>query len=506
MKKRIVPYNELEEKVALGLTRVSTTRQEYQGSSLETQYDEIVRYAEDHGIRIKRFFGKKHESANTPGEIFRDAVTAAISDPEINVLLVHSISRFSRNTEGVVARQVLKDNGVYLISVTQPSNPDTPEGELLTDMNLLLAKYNNAIRRGQVIAGQRGQLKRGEWAYQIPFGYKRNPEKKKEILIDGIKGDLMKQAFKWRAEGIAQVTICERIQAQGVNMKPKRLSRLLRNPFYCGWIINRNLNNVPKKGVHPALIDEETFFTVNKGMRAKIYGAPTEWDYSDEIGKNKDRLTKLTPEYPLKRLIHCPHCEKLLTGYMKKRLARVHYYYKCNTKGCGLNIKADDLHRQFGLQINHYQLNPKFIPLLKNVIRNEVRTRLSEDISNLPFLRKQYSELEKQKTNAEVNYAIGKISDSTYEVTMSRISDRIKTLDEQIYTAEQAERQSEDMVEYVIEGGDQVGKLIGEADYKDRLRLQSLIFPEGLEITSDTKDMLSTKKVCPIFRRTKSMA
>ncbi len=500
MKKRIVPYNELEEKVALALTRVSTSRQEYQGSSLETQEDEIVRYAESHGIRIKRFFGKKHESANTPGEIFRDAVTAAISDPEINVLLVHTISRFSRNTEGVVARQVLKENGVYLISVTQPSNPDTPEGELLTDMNLLLAKYNNAIRRGHVIAGQRGQLKRGEWAYQIPFGYKRNPEKKKEILIDEIKGNLIKQAFKWRAEGIAQVTICERMQAQGVNMKPKRLSRLLRNPFYCGWLINRKINNVPKRGVHPALIDEETFFAINKEMRAKIYGAPTEWDYSDEIGKNKDRLTKLTPEYPLKRLIHCPHCGKLLTGYVTKRLAHVHHYYKCSTKGCGLNIKADDLHQQFGLHINHYQLNPKFIPLLKNVIRNEVRTRLSEDISNLPFLRKQHSELEKQKTNAEVNYAIGKISDSTYQVAMSRISDRIKTLDEQIYTAEQAERQSVDMMEYAIEGGNQVGKLIGEANYYDRLRLQSLIFPEGLEITSSIEE-LNAKKVCPIFQR-----
>ena len=51
MKKRIVPYNELEEKVALALTRVSTSRQEYQGSSLETQEDEIVRYAVKNAVK-----------------------------------------------------------------------------------------------------------------------------------------------------------------------------------------------------------------------------------------------------------------------------------------------------------------------------------------------------------------------------------------------------------------------------------------------------------------------
>jgi len=123
------------------------------------------------------------------------------------------------------------------------------------------------------------------------------------------------------------------------------------------------------------------------------------------------------------------------------------------------------------------------------------------------LLRKQYSELEHQKTNVDVNLAMEKISDTTYQIAMSRISDRMKTLDEQIYSAEQAERQSEDMMKYVIDmGRHQVSELIREADYKDRLRLQSLIFPEGLEITSDAKEMLAAKKVCPIFRRTKSMA
>ncbi len=507
MKKVITPYKDLVEKVAGLFIRVSSFRQEDQGSSLETQKDMCYRFAEQNNIRIKKVFCDSYESAKSPGEDFKYMIEEALKDEEINIILVQSLDRFSRNAEGIVAREILKSHGKYLISITQQYDPDTPEGDLMSDISLSFAKYENAVRQCKILLGQKGQLLRGEWPYQIPLGYIRNPAVRKEILIDKVNGNLMKQAFQWRAEGVPQVTICERLTAQGCDMRPKHLSKLLKNPFYIGWIIHENLDNVPMKGIHPAIIDEDTFFAINKGMRHRIYGTPTEWDYVDEIGNNEDRVTKLTPEYPLKRLIHCPHCGKSLTGYETKRLEHIHHYYKCSTRGCGVNIKVDDLHCQFDQLINHYQLDSKYIPLLRNVLKNEVRTRLAEDINNLPLLRKQYSELEHQKTNVDVNLAMEKISDTTYQIAMSRISDRMKTLDEQIYSAEQAERQSEDMMKYVIDmGRHQVSELIREADYKDRLRLQSLIFPEGLEITSDAKERLAAKKVCPIFRRTKSMA
>ena len=445
MKDKKIAYNDLEVKVGICLTRVSTSRQEYRGSSLKTQREEIERFAREQNIQIKYFMGDTHESAKTEGEIYKSVITTALSDPEVNVLIVHSMDRFSRNEEGLVARKILQDNGVYLISVTQPTNPDTPEGELLTKLNLVLAEYDNAVRRGKVLAGQYGQLHRGEWPYQIPCGYKRNPELKKEIRIDETKGELMKQAFLWRAEGVSQVVICERLQAQGLNMRPKHLSKLLKNPFYCGWIIQENLDNVPMKGKHPAIIDEETFFTINKGMRQRIYGTPSEWDYVDEIGKSEDRVTKNDPKYPLKRLLHCPQCGKALTGYATERLSKVHHYYKCSTKGCCLNLKADDLHQQFNELICRYQLNPRFLPLLKKILSNEVHTRLGEQVQNLPQLRKRYSEQEQQKKNVQLNYAKGKIDEGIYQEALSQIEMNIRTLDEQIYAAEQVEREFMDM-------------------------------------------------------------
>ena len=502
MKKKVTPYNELEEKVAIALTRVSTSRQATQGSSLETQHNEIVRYAAENNIRIKCFYGDTHESAKTEGEIYKSVITAALSDPEINVLIVHSMDRFSRNEEGLVARKILQDNGVYLISVTQPTDPDTPEGVLLTKLNLVLAEYDNAVRRGKVLGGQIGQLHRGEWSYQIPFGYKRNPALRKQILIDEVNGDFMRQAFQWRAEGVQQVTICERLQAQGLDMKPKHLSKLLKNPFYCGWIIHENLDNVPMKGIHPAIIDEDTFFAINKEMRHRIYGTPVEWDYINGFEGNNERMTKIVPEYPLKRLLHCPQCGKALTGYSTVRLNKVHHYYKCNTKGCCLNVNATDLHQQFDELLSQYQLNPIFIPLLNKILLNEVHTRLSENVQHLPHLKKYYSELEQQRKTVQLNYAKGKITDEIYHAALSDIQDHLKTLDEQIYVTEQAIRESEKMRQWVIDNSRNMLDLILHADFNDRLRLQSLIFPKGLIVnTTNGHIEYLHPKISPIFKK-----
>jgi len=502
MKDKKIAYSDLEVKVGIGLTRVSTSRQEYQGSSLKTQREEIERYALEHNIRIKYFMGDTHESAKTEGEIYKSVITAALSDPEVNVLIVHSIDRFSRNEEGLVARKILQDNGVYLISVTQPTNPDTPEGELLTKLNLVLAEYDNAVRRGKVLAGQYGQLHRGEWPYQIPIGYKRNPILRKEICIDEANGNLMKQAFLWRAEGVPQVVICERLKAMGLDMQPKHLSKLLKNPFYCGWIIHENLDNVPMKGIHPAIIDEETFFTINKEFRHRIYGTPEEWGYLDEIDNNEDRITKMEPKYPLKRLLHCPQCGKALTGYQTVRLSRVHHYYKCNTKGCCLNLNATDLHQQFEELINQYQLNPIFFSILKKILKDDVHTRFYEEVQNLPQLRKRYSEIEKQKETAQVKYAIGKISDDTYNKVLMQTEDSLKTLEEQIYVAEQAEGESIKMEQYVIDSSQNILDLIRQADYKDRLRLQFQIFPKGLIMNVEGGQITyKTEKLCPIYKK-----
>ena len=502
MTKKILSFNNLGQLVCVIYTRVSSERQQEKGSSLETQREECEKYAKKNRMIIKDYFGGKFESAKEEGEEFKRMIEMVLKDGEVNVILVYTPNRFSRTSDALATINMLRRHGIYVIAVTQPIDPDTPIGKFMSGLSILGAELDNNERRCAIVSGQHGQLHRGEWPYQIPCGYKRNPELKKEIRIDEAKGELMKQAFLWRAEGVSQVVICERLQAQGLNMRPKRLSKVLKNPFYCGWIIHENLNNSPVKGQHDALIDEDTFFSINPEVRQLIYGMPTKLDSSDEIEGNTSRMIKSTPEYPLKRILHCPYCGKALSGYSTTRRDKEHHYYKCSTKGCGINLRADEMHQMFDDLIGQYQVYPQYVPLLKKILQNEVHTRLDESIKYLPQLRKRYSEHQKLKKNVELNYAKGKISDDIYREALSQEIKNMTVLEKQMYVAENAERESEKMEQYVIEMSHCLEGLLSETDYMNRLRLQSQVFPDGLivDVESEQKSLVVKKSGC-IFQK-----
>lgn len=149
-----VEYKNLTNKVAALWTRVSTERQEENNCSLETQKKICMEYAERHGIRIKREFGGTHESAKTQGEKYKEMISAVIDDPEINIILVYSFDRFSRDVEeDIMTKAYLKSKGVYVISATQPSAPDSTVGTFVENIIFLYSQFENCMRRERISRG-----------------------------------------------------------------------------------------------------------------------------------------------------------------------------------------------------------------------------------------------------------------------------------------------------------------------------------------------------------------
>ena len=55
-------------------TRVSTAKQEENGGSLDYQKQICERYAQEHGLEIKGYYGGTHESAKVPGNLFKEMI------------------------------------------------------------------------------------------------------------------------------------------------------------------------------------------------------------------------------------------------------------------------------------------------------------------------------------------------------------------------------------------------------------------------------------------------
>ena len=105
---------------ALAWARVSTDMQEERGLSMPEQLRQIREYADQHGIEI---VGEYHEAAsafkkNSHRAEFDKMLARAKSDREVNAILVHDYSRFSRDSLGarMLVRELLQA-GVRVISL-----------------------------------------------------------------------------------------------------------------------------------------------------------------------------------------------------------------------------------------------------------------------------------------------------------------------------------------------------------------------------------------------------
>ena len=169
---------------ALAWARVSTDMQEDRGTSIEEQLREITKYAEKHGIEI---VGSYHEVASAFQREakrieFHKMIERAKSDPAINIILVHDMSRFSRdsyNAKGLVRE--LRDADIKVVSLNDPEfDPESVAGVY---MEAITYAKNEAYSREVAFHTRKGcranaQTRDPEtgWAYwnggQPIWGYK----------------------------------------------------------------------------------------------------------------------------------------------------------------------------------------------------------------------------------------------------------------------------------------------------------------------------------------------
>jgi DNA invertase Pin-like site-specific DNA recombinase len=117
---------------AIAWARVSTDMQEERGLSMPEQLREIREYAEKHGIEI---VGEFHEAASAFQKEakrveFHRMLAAARANSEVNTILVHDFSRFSRDSVRAKAlMRELRQAGIKVISLNDPEmDPETVAG------------------------------------------------------------------------------------------------------------------------------------------------------------------------------------------------------------------------------------------------------------------------------------------------------------------------------------------------------------------------------------------
>lgn len=295
-------------------TRVSTVKQGEKGVSLQEQKEAILRYAQQHGLEIIRWF-EERESAAKRG---RPAFTQMLQLLHIKVaqgVVIHKIDRSARNLEDWADVSKLADAGVAIHFANEGVDLATVSGRLSADIQAVVASHYSRNLREEAKKGIYGRLKQGFYPFRAPIGYIDQGAAKLK-LPDPVMAPLVQEIFELYGSGkFPLMQLTEHMYERGLRNRHggpvtmKGISTILNNPFYIG-VMRIKKTGQDFSGNHVSLVSRELFERVQALLN----------------GKTVDRVARHS--FLFSRLVRCASCHYSLIGERRKG----HTYYRCHNR------------------------------------------------------------------------------------------------------------------------------------------------------------------------------
>ena len=334
-------------KIADLYIRVSTDEQADKGYSQRDQEERLRKYCELNSLKVRKVIFEDH-SAKT---FNRPAWTKLLVDlrkhrGQSDLLLFTKWDRFSRNAgDAYQMISTLRRLGVEPQGVEQPLDLSIPENKMMLAFYLAAPEVENDRRALNVFHGMRRAKKEGRWMGMAPIGYvnKINETGKKYIAPKEKEADIIKWVFNKIATGnLNTEQIWKLAKEKGLKCGKNNFWETIRNPMYCGKIFIPKFKDEESflvQGQHEALISEALFYDVQDVLDGR---------------KKKMRLKMNVDEnLPLRGLLICPKCRRMLTGSASQGRRKYYHYYHCSSS-CGFRYRAPEVNESIVGEIRKY--------------------------------------------------------------------------------------------------------------------------------------------------------
>jgi len=185
--------------------RVSS-KEQVDGTSLESQEQACREYAARNRMNIMRVFTERGESAKFADRprLLELIAYCRKRKNAVQQLLVWKVDRLARNVgDHYSIKAELLTMNVQVVSVTEPIDTK-PEGKLLETMLAGFAQFDNDIRAARTLQGMRHKIQEGLFPWKAPIGYKsvtRGEKKTEPDVPDQPAFRLLQQAWHEFATG-----------------------------------------------------------------------------------------------------------------------------------------------------------------------------------------------------------------------------------------------------------------------------------------------------------------
>jgi site-specific DNA recombinase len=227
--------------------RVSTRRQEKE-ATIESQLAQLVAYAEEMGYELlpEHQFVDQAVSGKYLARPGLDRLRDTALMGGFEVLLCLCPDRLARS---LGAQQVILDElqrvGIEVIFLDQPMLDDSPQTQLLRNVQGAFAEYERLVISERMRRGRLYRLRQGQSVpHQVPYGYRYQAAPREQAstwVVASEEAALVEQMFVWYTqEQITLGQVAQRLNQQripspeGNEWGTSTLGRLLRQPAYKG--------------------------------------------------------------------------------------------------------------------------------------------------------------------------------------------------------------------------------------------------------------------------------
>lgn len=323
------------------------TRELYESSSVSHQRELIHTYLKEHpefdGWNIREFVDDGYSGTSDKRPEFQRMIELARRG-QIHCIIVKDFSRFARNyiMMGDYLEQIFPFLGIRFISINDGYDSNL-NVNVTDDMSVVLKSILNSYYSrdlsAKMFSFNTQRMQSGNHTGVPCFGYVMN-EERTHFVVDPEAAKIVRQIFDLALQGTTRTEIARILNSQSLPTPAEynrlhgysrsqmtttaplwdhiKVSAILRNPHYTGKLVMRKLVHVApcskkrrradpseqiiRENAHEAIITQEEFDRVQE-----LFPKKKGWDRKNQA------------DYPLKRLVRCGTCKKVMCYYRRNQ-------------------------------------------------------------------------------------------------------------------------------------------------------------------------------------------
>ena len=475
-------------------SRVSSKEQFENNSSIQRQIDANEVFAKNNNYVVTEKFGGTYESAKTDftrKEFMKLIDKVKKSKHKPFAIIVYKMSRFSRsggNAIGLV-NYCVEDLGVHLIESSSGISTTTERGKAAVYESLFHAFKENLERKEIIIPNMQAYIKKGYRFGHSPLGYDhfgprvRNDKfySREQKLVINKDGRLLKEAWNWKLSGqLSDAQILRKLEVNGLKISKQKLSKIWRNPFYCGILIN-SLSDEPITGRWPKLISQQHFMKIQKILECNPGG----------YQHNKQEELR-----PLSRSLKCSKCENYMVGYEVKKKG-IHYYRCLKCLGVSINANGQSKSRKKNAEQLLYDLLQKFeipstyYPLIELQLKKLFTHFNNPALDKDTVLADRLSALQKDLKNLKIRRGLGQIDQETFDLTNEHLYEAIAQINKEMDSEIPKISNLEKLIVESLKKLTKLNVVWSSSNLEEKRIFQKTLFPNGIFFDAEKHEYLT---------------